>query len=224
METIQHTAILKRTGTVLIVVGLLDVALMVYCILNRIEYASSFNVFAVIAGILLMRGSLRTASVVRWYSVFMFSAFAALLIAWPLMQPIDLTVTQLRLSPLLAIELLVFVAFAFPLLFWLYRELGKAPVLAAQVAAGRKVKNMRLPAAVGVGLVAATCVSLTIMVGSESASKARVIAEQQLGSTYRYHVTSLSIAWSNRGTLVSGSVTAWNDREVRDVPVKWEEH
>ena len=74
----QHTPILKRVGAVLLAVGLIDIAVMIYCIANRISYASSFSIFAVVAGIFLLRGSLRAASIVRRFAVFMLSGFVAL--------------------------------------------------------------------------------------------------------------------------------------------------
>lgn len=43
--------ILRQVGIALIAFGVLDLAAMVYCILNRINYASSFNIFAVITGV-----------------------------------------------------------------------------------------------------------------------------------------------------------------------------
>lgn len=223
MEPTQHSTILKRTGAVLIAVGLFDVAVMVYCIVNGISYSSSFNIFAVIAGIFLLRGSLRAASIVRWFSVFMLAGIVALMLAWPFMQPIDLTLTQVRLSPLFAVVSLGTVAFVLALLLWLYRQLGQASILEARAAAGRKVRDMRIPAAAGVGVVAVLAVLLTTLLGGESASKAKAIAEQQLGKTYRYHVSSLNIAKNSQGTFVAGIVTAWNDKEIRNVPVKWEE-
>jgi hypothetical protein len=61
----QHIPILKCVGGVLLIVGLVDIAVMIYCIANRISYSSSFNIFAVVAGIFLLRGNLRAASLVR---------------------------------------------------------------------------------------------------------------------------------------------------------------
>jgi hypothetical protein len=220
----SHTAILKRTGAVLLAVGLVDIAVMVYCIINGISYSSSFNIFAVVAGIFLLRGSLRAASVVRWFAAFMLAGFSALLLAWPFFQPIDLTLTQIRVSPLSTAASVGVTALVIVLLFWLYRELGQSPVLQARAVAGRKARDMRVPAAAGVGLVAMLGVLMALLLGGESASKAQAMAEQQLGSAYRYHVSSLNIAKNNRGTFVAGVVTAWNEKEIRNVPVKWEEH
>jgi hypothetical protein len=69
MESRTHQAILRRVGGVLVAIGLVDIAWMIYCIVHGISYRSSLNLFAVIAGVLLLRGSLRTAANVRWFGV-----------------------------------------------------------------------------------------------------------------------------------------------------------
>lgn len=218
-----HTPILKRVGAVLLVVGLIDIAIMIYCIANRISYSSSFNIFAVIAGIFLLRGNLRAASIVRWLSVFMASTFVALLIAWPFMQPVTLTLTQLRLNPGASFATFAFMAFVLGLLIWLTRELGREQVMAARASAGRKQRDMRIPAAAGVGLVIVVGIFMALLLGGETADRAKSMAEQQIGPGFRLHVSSLNIAKNNQGTFVSGVVTAWNDNEIRNLPVHWEE-
>lgn len=222
MDT-QHNPILKRVGAVLLVVGLIDIAVMIYCIANRISYSSSFNIFAVVAGIFLLRGSLRAASIVRWFAVFMLAAFVAWLIAWPFMQPFGLTLMQLRLNPGTSFATFAFMAFALGLLVWLIRELGREPVMAARAGAGRKQRDIRIPAAAGIGLVIVMGIFMALLLGGESADRAKSMAAQQVGPGYRLHVSSLNVAKNNQGTFVSGVVTAWNDNEIRNLPVHWEE-
>ncbi len=219
MEPSAHTPILKKTGAVLLAVGLLDIAVMIYCIVNRISYSSSFNIFAVAAGIFLLRGSMRAASAVRWFAVFMLAGFVALVFTWPFLQPLDLTLTQLRLNLTAALVVAAFTLGLLLLLYWLQRELGQSPVLVARALARRKVRNMRVPASMGVGMVLVLVVSLYFLLGGAPARKAISIAEQKLGSTYRYHVSLLSVAKSGQGTFV----TAWNAQQVRSVPVEWKE-
>jgi hypothetical protein len=48
--TEEARIILRRVGLALIVFGMLDIAVMIYCIANAVSYSSSFNVFAVLAG------------------------------------------------------------------------------------------------------------------------------------------------------------------------------
>jgi hypothetical protein len=196
---------------------------MIYCIFNSVSYSSSFNIFAVAAGIFLLRGNLRTASVVRWFAVFMFSAFSGVLLVWSFVQPLDLTLTEARLSPLASVTWMALTAFVLALLLWLYRELGRAPILEANAAAGRKVRDMRIPAAIGLGFVIATTIFVTVLLGGETAAKAKALAQQQLGTGYSYHVSSLQIRSSSAGTNVAANVTAWNEKEVRDVSIAWRE-
>lgn len=219
----MHAPILKRVGAVLILVGLLDIALMIYCIANDISYSSSFNIFAVIAGIFLLRGSLRAAAVVRWFAVFMLAALVTLPVAWPFLQPLGLTLMQLRLNPRNAVMTAIYGAFFLGLLFWIARELGRAPIQAAMIQEGRKWRNMRIPAAVGVGLVLILGIFVTRLLGGESAKRAKSMAEQQIGPGYRFHVSSLNIAENNGETAVSAVVTAWNDKDIKSIPVHWEE-
>jgi hypothetical protein len=56
-----------------------------------------------------------------------------------------------------------------------------------------------------------------------SAEHAKSMAEQQVGAGYRLHVRSLSIVKNSQGKFVSGVVTAWNEKEIRNIPVHWEE-
>ena len=52
METEPYLPILRRVGIVLLLAGLIDIGVMVYCIANDISYSSSFNIFAVIGAYL----------------------------------------------------------------------------------------------------------------------------------------------------------------------------
>jgi len=222
MNTLEHTLILKRVGAVLLAVGVIDIAVMIYCITNQISYSSSFNIFAVVAGVLLLRGNLRAASAVRWFAVFMLSTFITLLIAWPFLQPLDLTLTQIRLNPGAFVATVAFIAFVLAFLFWVAMELGRGPIQAARSKAGRKPRDMRIPAVVGVGSVVVLGVFSTLLLGGDSAERAKSMAEQQVGPGYRFHVSSLSITQNGQGTFGSGVVMAWNDMEIKTIPVHWE--
>jgi hypothetical protein len=114
-------------------------------------------------------------------------------------------------------------AFVLGLLFWLIKELGREPIKAARASAGRKQRDMRIPVAAGVGLVIVMGTFMALLLGGESASRAKAMGEQQLGSGYRFHISSLNISKNNQGTFISGVVTAWNDNEIKNVPVHWEE-
>jgi len=216
--------VLKRTGAVLIGVGFVDIGAMAYCIANDIAYASSFNVFAVIAGVFLMRGSLRAASIVRSACAFLLCAVVAVAFVWPMIQPMDLTMTQLRLDPGFAVLVAVMLLLVCALLGWLVMKLSLPAVRAAQVESGLSPRRLRAPIVAGLGLVLTVGLFLHfLLLDGESANKARALATGQLGDAYRYHVSSLSIVITQEGTKVQAVVTAWNATEVRHQPVTWQE-
>jgi len=222
MESQNYRAVLRRVGGVLVMVGLFDIAWMIYCIVHKISYSSGLNLFAVIAGILLMRGSLRTAEGVRWFGTFFLSACMAMLVAWPAIEPVNLALTTIRLNPGAflagAAIMVVFVAW----LYWTLRELGSEPVQAAINAAGVKHRDMRFPIIFGVLMVFGLAVSLHVMFGSESAKRAMFTAAKQVGPGYQLHIQSLSISNYGSKESVTGVVTAWNANEIREIPIHWE--
>ena len=216
-----YLAILRNTGKVLVIIGVLDIAAMIYCITHGISYSSSLNIFAVIAGVFLIRGSLIAAGIVRWFSVFLLSAFGSMLLAWPAIQPPSLTATMIRLNPGGAVIGALFVIGLLILFFWLQRELGGPSIQGAMIEAGRKVRDMRIPAVVGVALVAGIVLVLSAVLNGESAAKAKSMALERLGPGYKFHVASLTMSTRGQVTPVSARVTAWNDNKVQTISVQW---
>jgi hypothetical protein len=221
MPVDSHLPLLKRAGTVLLVVGIVDIGVMIYCIASGTSYSSSFNIFAVVAGVLLLRGSLKTAAVVRWFSLFMLSAFVSTALVFPAVQPLGLTYTELKLAPVaFAVGLLLFGA-VLALLVWLQRQLGSPPVRTALVASGAKLRSPWVPVAIGIGLALVLAAVSTWIQRTDSAARAVLEAKAKLGPSYQFHVSSLNYESTSAGVSVSGVVTAWNELEVKDVPFSW---
>lgn len=146
----HYRAVLIRVGSALLIVGALDIVMMVYCMANGIAYRSSFNIFAVALGILLIRGSLWAASFVRFFSAFFIAGGIGLIVSFPFLQPMALTLTELRhTSPLAIAPPLALLALS----LWIVRELNAEPVLAAWQSAGKRVSPLVFPVILGFGLV-----------------------------------------------------------------------
>lgn len=208
---------LRRVGWALVAVGLIDIAFMVYCIMNEISYRSSLNVFAVIAGILLVRKSMRTANVVSFFAAFMMAGAMGALVLFPLLVPFDFLITMLRLSPLsLVSSVLVGIAFLL-LAFWVYRNLTAPEVMEARRAAGVNAKPPIAGFIAGGVLVVGLFTIMTLVMHGSSSEIAIEKARAETGPGYSYYVTSMS--WS--GDSGRATVTAYNDTEVRDVNVQW---
>jgi hypothetical protein len=197
---------------------------MMYCIVNGTSYFLSLSgIFSIVVGMFLLHGSLRTASIVRWLAVFFIAGFVPSVAFLPFVQPLDLTLTQIRLNPgQFAVGTLFLIA-RLALLLWLAIRLGHPTVLTARQAVGKKRRDMRIPAILGVLLSVAGCAVFVALQRGERVEHAKSLANEQLGEGYRYHIKSLSVVNSSRGTSVTATVTAWNHNEIRMVPVRWTE-
>lgn len=207
-----HIPILTRAGIVLVVLGTLDVT---------VQHGTT-GMLAAAAGGWLMCGSLRAAAIVRCCAAFCLCAYGVFALAWPLMQPVGLTLAQLRLQPRV-FPTLAMTATLLLLLHWIYRTLGAPAVLAAQAAAGRTPRYLKQAAAGGAAMSLLVCATLVLQLRGEAADSARRAAERQLGPDYRYHVAALRVSQSGGGRQVEGLVMAWNGTEIRSIPVAWSE-
>jgi hypothetical protein len=203
-----------------VVVGALDIGFMIYCITNRISYSSSLNIFAVVAGILLLRGSLGTARVVTWFSAFMLSAFLlGVFMVFPWLQPLDYWLLKVRESPWSFVLSIVLAAVVLGWMFWIYRQLRLPLVMEARVAAGHKPGVPTSAFVAGGALAVFMGVMLQLTLKGESAEKAVRIAAQEYGNEYKYFVSSIN--WT--GSHVFARLTAYNDKESKEVEVRWEQ-
>ncbi|HKS83907.1 MAG TPA: hypothetical protein VJR71_00365 [Pseudolabrys sp.] len=144
--------ILERVGFVLLVAGMLDIGVMIYCIMNAMAYSSSFNIFAVVLGVLLIRGNIWAASIVRFFGAFFLAGGLALVGFLPFLQPMSLTLAELRNTSPFG---LAFPAALLAMCLWAALELNRDPVLAAFSASDRNISPLIFPLALGVGLVSA---------------------------------------------------------------------
>lgn len=214
----DYRAILKKVGLALVVFGLADIAFMIYSIANGQSYSSSFNVFAVIAGVFLFRGSLGAARVVTWFSAFMLTGFiAATFLLFPFLQPVGLLVVQAKLNPISTIALWLMALVVLVLLGWTYRQLRSVPVLEALKASGRTTAKPKFAFALGLALVAFLAVMLNMTLNGATGDKAVELARQKHGSGYNY--AAQSIQWG--GSHGRAIVAAYNDNEIKYVTVEW---
>jgi hypothetical protein len=218
---------LKVAGIALIAVGILDIGWMIYCIVHARSYSSSFNIFAVIAGILLIRGGLRTANIAAFFSALMLSACLGIFLVFPLLMPWDLVLTHLRLYPYPLLRNFVLTISILAFLVWLYRRLTQPSVMVAIAERyPRWTSGWRRPRTgffVGIILVAILATALSFVMHSTTADRAIAEAKQKVGEGYKFHVTHLNMISSRGTTRVGALVTAYNDKEIKTVAVTWEQ-
>lgn len=215
----DYRVVLKRVGTVLIAIGLVDIAYMAYCVARGRSYSSSFNVFAVIAGIFLWRGHLGATRLVTRFSAFFLGGTAGALLLFPWLVPASLWVAEFKIDPIgMAVSASLAVA-TIALLVWIYRRLRSHDVIVALANSGRPVKAPRF--SFGIGMVLALCIAIIfhLTFGGSTGSKAIELATAKYGTQYRY--TPTAINWA--GGHVAASLTAYNDHEIKSVQVEWSE-
>jgi hypothetical protein len=214
----EHVQILRRAGWALVVIGVLDIGFMIYCVANQMSYSSSLNIFAVIAGIFLLRGSLGAARVVTWFSAFMLAGFSiGSLVVFPWMQPLEFWLLEFRNDPLGSLILIALLPVVLLALFWIYKTLRSPAVIEARVTEGHTPGAPYSAFLAGGALALAMGVLLQLAFNGESAEKAVRLATQQYGSQYKYFVSSVN--WA--GDHVSARLTAYNDKESKEVEVEW---
>ena len=225
-ENVQNT--FKKVGGVLIAIGILDIGLMVYCILHNQSYGSSLNIFAVIAGVLLYRGGLRTARILRVFSAFFGAGLCALLF-WAIIRlPKDLLLLYIKLQPrLLLYALLASCLLILPM--WVYRRLSVQEVLDTIDEGLKKPTPWHLNPKTGVISGLGVFIVLTIMTSTTaqkcSDAKALDIAVKQVGAGYKFYVSGYAINWhqdsSGAHSCYRYNIVAYNENEIKNVSVTW---
>jgi hypothetical protein len=206
----DYKNILKRVGVVLISIGLLDIGAMIYCIANQISYSSSFNIFAVIAGISLYRGGLTSARVVAWFAAYMFITFTMLLVVFPLIEPLGLLKAKFSLDPAGLLISVAFVVAVLSLLAWVYKQLRSPAVVDARKEAGLVTTKPKVAYALGAILPVTLGAVMYLANNGESGQLVKATAAEVYGGEYEYHINSMH--WSD--SEVSAQLAAFNEREI----------
>jgi len=217
---------LRTVGSMLIIVGLIDMAYMLYCIVQHVSYSSSFNIFAIIAGIFLVCGNLKSARIIAKLIAMLIALLFGFLATVPFLFSVDLLRAYAHLAPD-RIAMLILPWTIEILLIVLYNKLTAPPVLAAMDEAKINYQSFwRSPASgfwiggIGAVLIAAMVIKLTT---GTTADLAKQRVTTQLGDGYKLHVTSLHISAGLDVKHIHAVVTAWNQKEIKDIAVDWSE-
>jgi hypothetical protein len=207
----------KKAGVVLLVIGIIDIAVLVYCIANGISYFSSFNIFALIAGILLLQRGVKTARVVRWFSIFLVVAFIGGLLMSLATTPFALLVTEFKVHTLVRLGSSLLGVFVIAVLIWIYKQLSQPTALQLLAQAGFSTGSPRSAYLAGIVFTAILFVFTVLFLHGDTAKKAEALAKEQLGPDYNYHVVS----YSKTGDTNQANVTAYTATEIKTVQVQW---
>jgi len=215
----DYRTILKRVGFVWIAFGLVDIVFMIYSIARGQSYSSSFNLFTVAVGAFLVRGSLGATTLVVWLSAFALASFIGFLLTFPFLQPVELLLAEAKLNPGASTVAWLMTIAVLALLGWSYKQLRSTPVLEARKADGRSTAMPKIAIGLGIAFVAFLVTIISMTLHGAVGTKAVELARQKLGPGYKYSTQS----FSSGGGHTSAIVAAYNNDEIKYVPVEWSE-
>lgn len=212
---------LRRVGAVFILYGLVDIGMMGYCVWREVDYTSSFNVIAVIAGLLLRRGSLRIARFAAWFNAFLAGATLIVLPLVTSLVPFGLLGVVFRQMPFDALVVFLYTAITVWFLIWTQWRLATHPVKDAYPKSPpRLFWRKSLPGLTGAVAGIALGMSIVFLFKSHTAENAISRAHEETGPGYSYFVTKLY--WYGEDHY-SAQVIAYNHDELHRVVVWWKE-
>ena len=141
------------------------------------------------------------------------------LFIFPFVRPITLWEVKFRTNPIAFSVSLLVNLITIALLYWIYKQLRKEAVVQARIESGQIQSPPRLAFISGMVLVVVFAGAMLYMADSASGIKAVELAESEYGQQYNYYVSG--IQWSNGH--VSATLVAYNDHEVKQVKVEWEQ-
>lgn len=209
--------IIRRTGLAVAVLGAIQLALG---LMPGGDGGIHFHVVGLFCGLLLCYGSPRIVALVRWLAIFALVGWIVEPFKTLLLAPVGLAFVQLRLAPgsvlMDALPVLLPAAIVIVIAF----QLSRAEVMTAQVAAGRKPSTGRVPLMLGLVLTLGAVGVEYYVLNGVAAHHASELAARQFGAGYQYYTKSLSMYLDERRGYTA-TVQAWNDKEVRLIPVQW---
>lgn len=228
-------SVLRRSGWVLIGVGIADIGYMIYSIISQIQhgakafgYNSPFFIWTIIVGILVLQNRLTATRITSQIFALIIGSTVVQIITTPFVQPFDLWVTALKLYPQSVLQALAFSLGSLVIEIWIYLQLTSSPVrIAMDEASVNYVSFWRKPSN---GLWVGACFALIgfllasgFLLKSPAAQKAKDRAAEQTGPGYKFHVAGLREHWDSTGHSVQAYVTAYNDKEIKNIPLEWKE-
>ena len=213
--TEAQLAVMRRAGVILVMIGVLDIVSCFIAVSRGASYSSSLNVFALVAGILIYRGSARAARLVVKGLSFLLGGFLLLPALMLVVTPWRLLLLQLRLAPWSFISGGALFVVLMAVLYWVRHLLGG---LAIHIG-GERARPLHRSVAAWVGACIPVCLAIAMPLFMQGTAGRRAVAQaqRQVGPGYSFYVQRLNTS----GASGSALVVAYSDSDMREVEVEW---
>jgi Flp pilus assembly protein TadD len=216
-----RVAVLRRAGLVLILVGAADILYMMYSLARGRGYSSSLNLFALVAGILVYRGSLGAARAVANAASFMLAGGLGAAVLIPALVPWDFVGIWARLAPADLVVTALFTGASALLMLWLRGQLTGEALAGAFRDSGKEPPRTVIPSAGGFAMILVLGIVLRVSLHGDSAQEAMAQARQRVGPGYRFFVTRMNLSYTHDGKSGEATVLAYRPSEIRSVRVRF---
>jgi hypothetical protein len=213
----DYRAILKRIGFVLISLVIANIVYETYRAFTNQRFSLNLNLLAIVVGIFLIQGGLKTARIVTWLTAFTLVFSIGLMLLTVFQKPLHFWAIEFRLDAVGTIGVAIWSIALLALLIWMYVQLRSPVVITARQAVGQTTAPPKLAFALGGAMALLIGVATHFALNGDAATKAIALAKTQYGADYQYQVKSIS--W--RGNQASATLTAYNEREMKTVNVAW---
>lgn len=226
----DYRTILNRIGTVLIIVGCVDLLLLFYAISYGNGYFACLNIAALLAGFCLHDNSPKAVKIITNFAVVAIVVFigSALLEIWSI--PLSYNYTRLRIQSIDFILEHLYIIVYLPLTLWVYKSLTKKVVFDIVEQSGVMISKYlwfisRRRTALIYSIVIISLIGALDFAMKDSDTNNEIIrrATAQLGTNYDYYVSHLSITWNSEQKFVNAIVLAYNNNEIKPIEINWTE-
>jgi len=215
----EDRIIIDQLGAILVILGIVELCWGIYAA-PKGQFKLNFGFL--LCGLLILFGNMRIVSGVRWLAWLALAPAAIDLLAPFFLTPMGLLLTEIRLATFQFMATTLTSLVAFCAIVLVIRRLGSAPVLAARVSAGRKLRDMRIPFALGVTLAAFLQITAAVILYGDNARKAEQMVAERMGPRYQYHTNFIGASYGDE-KYVQATVQAWNENELLLIPVRWDQ-
>ena len=173
----------RLAGIVLTVLGVTEIARLLYCLETGLEYGS-IAYLILIPGLILLTGSAKAAWCIRWVCLFVAITALVLVLLTPFWMPLHQLITDYQSAPAVMLAYIGYTLARIALLLWVYLKLDSRDALRRYQEVSMSVRMPITAIQAGMMCGIALCWSLLLSEGEEGISTSGMQNRFEYGASY----------------------------------------